>query len=691
MKTTRALILPGKTPRIWHAELDGARLAITSGTAKKPSTKEETFEQEHEAEDKFTSELLKKLRGGYVLDGAQGGLVAQFSSTTTGISSVSPDGETVWEVDDPSGVPTARVFTRSGQLLATHDLRALGIPQDLVADVVALSKDAALIACASTEVWKLDGTSLRVFASVEGCSGRLRMGGDRVLLRGHRARITLLDLEGNVVTSLENVEACALSDDGRYLATCARDAGELIVWNAKDGTEVRRCSLGEGRGVHDVAINAEHVAALWSYFPASSRRSTQAFSIETGEQVMPQVFPGFDTIGSREALTSTGFVVGFGTFYTGEDATPVREYVEFTRVGSSHGVHVASGGRFVLMRNKRGIVAVWDTTQLPREPPKVESRPKSKLPAPSTDWGGPKSPVPVVTDDALIIPFEHAPDGGGKELPGGLIYSSFADEVSTFVDCTSWPPRTSSRMHVFGAARTASGLFVLQHRDGLWLTRDFAERGKFVPLPRYAEVVGVLGEDPIIFDSDGLVPPLIWRGGEWKEVTGLHDIDAAGGTGAVNLSDGFGFITFRDAAWRVDEQQRATKLFDMRDVNASWAFPTIDGRFVSPLPEGKLVFFTREGHRLVIDMKEKRKVSLGVRPMPGPNRSLLVTYGGSYGKNKTEFIGARISLSGGRPTPLRRADFGLDAEDEVADLFMCGDEVLAYVEGNVFHRLRRNP
>lgn len=688
MKTTRALILPGKTPRIWKAELDGARLAITSGTTKKPATKDEAFEQEYEAEEKFTAELLKKLRGGYVLDGAQGGLVAQFLSTETGASSVSPDGEAVWDVDNTDHRPTARVYARSGQLLATHDLCALGMPRDLVADVVALSKDAALIACASTEVWKLDGAGLRVFASVEGCTGRLRMGGDRVLVRGHRGRATLLDLEGNAVTTLENVQHCALSDDGRYLATCARDAGEVIVWSAKDGTEARRCSFGVGRGVHDVAINGEHVVGVAIYFAGSSRHSMQAFSIATGAHVMPKLFPEIAIVGNIEALTSTGFVVGSGVFYMGEDATPVQQDLEFSRMPASRDAHVASGGRFVLKRNGKGIVAVWDTTRLPREAPKVEPKPKPKLPAPSTDWAVPETPVPGVTDDALIIPFAQAPVRV-RAIPGGLIYSSYADEVSTFVDCTSWPPRTTSRMVVFGAARTASGLFVLEHRDGLWLTRDFAERGERVPLPRSAEVVGVLGEDPIIFDSDGLVPPLLWRGGEWKEVTGLHAIDAPGGTGAVNLSDGFGFITFRNAAWRVDEQQRATKLFDMSDVNTSWTFPTIDGRVVCPLPEGKLIFFTREGRRLVVGMKEKRKVSLGVHPMPGPDRSLLVTYEGVLGKNKTEFIGARISLSGGRPTPLTRADFGLDDKARVAELFMCGEQVLAHVEGNVFHRLRR--
>src|SRR5690348_16730794 len=139
MTMKRELILPDKTPRIWKAELDGARLAITSGTRKKPATKEETFEQPHQAEDGYLAELLKKLRSGYVLDGAHGGLVGLFLASDNGMSSVSPDGETVWDVDNHGGdgqsVPTAKVYARAtGELLATHDLRARGIPQDLVAD-----------------------------------------------------------------------------------------------------------------------------------------------------------------------------------------------------------------------------------------------------------------------------------------------------------------------------------------------------------------------------------------------------------------------------------------------------------------------------------------------------------------------------------------------------------------------------
>ncbi|MCY1062693.1 hypothetical protein [Nannocystis sp. SCPEA4] len=688
MTTTRALILPGKTPRIWKAELDGGRLTITSGTMKKPATKEETFERPHEAEEKYVAELLKKLRGGYVLDGAQEGLVAQFLvSDENGASSVSPDGETVWDVENRGLVPTAKVYARSGELLATHDLRALGIPQDIVSDVVALSRDAALIACASTEVWKLDASGLRVFARAEGCTGRLRVGGDRVLLRGHRNLATLFDLDGNVIVTLENVQHCALGDDGRYLATCAEGAGELIVWDAKDGTEVRRCSFGAGRGVHDLAINGEHVAGLSIYFPGSGRRSIQAFSIATGEPALTKLFADTRSVGGVEAFTTTGFVVGSGSFYAGDDDTPVQENVELSRLASWRSAHVASGGRFVLERLTKGVVAVWDTTQLPREAPKVEPPPKPKLPAPGTDWVVPKTPAPQVTDDALVIPFENEPVGT-RVVPGGIIYSSYVDDVSTFVDLTSWPPRTSSRMVVFGAARSPSGMFALEHRDGLWLTRDFSERGEHLPTPRYADVVGFLGEAPMLFDLDGQVAPLIWQGGAWKEVTGLHAIDATGGTGAHNLSDGVGFITFRDAAWHVDAQARATKLFDMTGVNPSWTFPTIDGRVVCPLPAGKLVFYSRDGRKSVVDVTEKKKVSLGVQPMPGPNRSLLVTFNGTLGRNKTEFIGAQVPLSGGKPTLLTRADFGITA-DCVAELFMCGDEVLAHVEGPVFHRLKK--
>ena len=65
-------------------------------------------------------------------------------------------------------------------------------------------------------------------------------------------------------------------------------------------------------------------------------------------------------------------------------------------------------------------------------------------------------------------------------------------------------------MVVLGAARSPSGVFALQHRDGLWLTRDFSERGEHVPTPRYADVIGFLGEAPMIFDLDGVVAPLIW-------------------------------------------------------------------------------------------------------------------------------------------------------------------------------------
>jgi hypothetical protein len=74
--------------------------------------------------------------------------------------------------------------------------------------------------------------------------------------------------------------------------------------------------------------------------------------------------------------------------------------------------------------------------------------------------------------------------------------------------------------------------------------------------------------------------------------------------------------------------------------------------------------------------------------MPGPNRSLLVTLGGGIGRNKTEFIGAQVPLSGGKPTLLTRADFGITA-DQVSELFMCGEQVLAHVEGQVFHRLKK--
>jgi len=689
MVTKRALISSGKTPRIWKAELDGARLAITSGTAKKPVTKEEIFERPDEADEKYVAELIKKLRGGYVLDGAhaQEGLVAQFLASESGVTSVSPDGEAVWDVENLESAPSAKVYARTGELLATHDLPALGLPRDLVSDVVALSRDAALFACASTDVWKLDGSGLRLFAKAEGCTGRLRMGGDRVLLRGHRNRVTLFDVEGNVIAVLENVEHCALSDDDRFLATCAPQAGELIVWNAKDGTEVRRCSFGEGRGVHDVAVNGEHAAGIAIYFAGSGRRSFQAFSIASGARALTKLFA--DSIGAGvgrvQALTTTGFAVGSGTFFACDDDKPVQEHPELFRLSSWPSVHVASGGRFVVERNDKGVIAVWDTTRLPREAPKLEAPPKPKLPAPSTDWVVPKAPEPQVTDDALIIPFENE-DVRALVVPGGLIYSSFVDEVSTFVDLTSWPPRTSSRMLVLQAARSPSGVFVLYHRDGLWLTRDFSERGEHVPTPHYPEVVGVLGESPMIFDSDGAVAPLIFVDGKWKEVTGLHSIDAPGGTGAVNLGDGFSFITFRNAAWRIDAQQRATKLFDMKDVNTSWTFPTIDGRVVCPLPEGKLVFYSRDGRKSVVDVTEKKKVSLGVQPMPGPNRSLLMTLRGER-RNKTELIGAQVSLSGGKPRHLTRADFGITA-DRVAELFMCGAEVLAHVEGRVFHRLK---
>jgi len=687
MTTTRALILPGKTPRIWKAELHGARLAITSGTTKKPATREETFERPYEAEEKYLAELIKKLRAGYVLDGPQGGLVAQFLASENGVSSVSPDGETVWDVENRASVPTARVYARSGELLATHDLRALGISQDLVSDVVALSRDAALLACASTEVWKLDASKLRVFARAEGCTGRLRVGGGRVLLRGHRDLATLFDLDGNVIVALADVQHCALSDDGRYLATCAKDAGELVVWDANDGTQLRRCSFGAGRGVHDLAINGEHVAGLAIYFAGSSRHSTQAFSITTGERALTKLFPDTGIGGSVEAFTTTRFVVGSGSFYAGDDATPVHENLEFSRLPGWRSAHVASAGRFVLERLTKGVVAVWDTTLLPREAPKVEPPPKPKLPAPGTDWVVPKTPAPQVTDDALVIPFENEPIGT-RVVPGGIIYSSYVDEVSTFVDLTSWPPRTSSRMVVLGAARSPSGRFALQHRDGLWLTRDFSERGEHLPTPRHADVVGFLGEAPMLFDLNGEVAPLIWLDGAWKEVTGLHAIDATGGTGAHNLSDGFGFITFRDAAWCVDAQARATKLFDMTGVNPSWTFPTVDGRAVCPLPAGKLVFYSRDGRKRVIDVTEKKKLSLGVQPMPGPNRSLLVTLEGVMGRNKTEFVGAQVSLSEGKPTLLTRADFGITA-DRVSELFMCGDEVLARVEGQIFHRLKQ--
>lgn len=683
MTTTRKLLLPGKTPRVWRAELDDGRLAITSGTAKKATTKEETFERPHKAQEKYVAELLKKLRSGYVLDGAQGALVGQFLVSEQSVSSVTADGETVWDVE----AVTAKVHaSASGELLATHDLRALGIPEDFVADVVALSRDAALFACASTDVWKLDSAGLRVFAKAQGCTGRLRLGGNRVLLRGHRDRATVFDLEGNVVLALENVQHAALSDDGRYLATCAPDGGELVVWSAKDGAELRRCSFGGGRGVHDVAIDSEHVAGLSVYFPGAGRHAFLAFSIAGGEPVLTKLFTDLGS-GIVEVFTTTGFAVGSGSFFSGDDPTPVLEHVEFWRLARAHSAHVASGGRFLLSHNEKGIVAVWDTSLLPREAAKVEAPPKPRLPAPSTDWVVPQAPEPRVTEDALVIPFANEPIGG-VALPGGILYSSYVDDVSTFVDLTSFPPRISSRMVVLGAARSPSGMFALQHRDGLWLTRDFSERGQHLMTPGYADVVGFLGEAPMLFDMDGNVAPLIWLDGTWKEVTGLHSIDATGGTGAVNLSDGFGFITFRDAAWRVDAQARATKLFDMTGVNPSWTFPTIDGRAVCPLPAGKLVFYSRDGRKLVMDVTEKKKVSLGVQPMPGPNRSLLVTLESEARGKAADFIGAQVALSGGKPTLLTRADFGITA-GRISELLMCGNEVLARVEGNVFHRMKR--
>ena len=58
-----------------------------------------------------------------------------FLVSDNGVSSVSPDGETVWDVDNHDGdgqsVPTAKVYAcANGELLATHDLRAQGIPQE---------------------------------------------------------------------------------------------------------------------------------------------------------------------------------------------------------------------------------------------------------------------------------------------------------------------------------------------------------------------------------------------------------------------------------------------------------------------------------------------------------------------------------------------------------------------------------
>ena len=128
----------------------------------------------------------------------------------------------------------------------------------------------------------------------------------------------------------------------------------------------------------------------------------------------------------------------------------------------------------------------------------------------------------------------------------------------------------------------------------------------------------------------------------------------------------------------------------MTDVNTSWTFPTSTGARCARCPAGKLVFYSRDGRKVVIDVTEKKKASLGVQPMPGPNRSLLVTLEGTMGRNKTEFIGAQVSLSGGRPMLLTRADFGITA-DRVSELFMCGDEVLARVEGKVFHRMKKPP
>lgn len=177
MKFTRSLILPGKSPRTWKAELVEERLIITAGTAKKPTVTDETHADSYAAQTAFVDALKKQLKRGYMLDGPHDALVSQFAAKQTA-GSISPAGEAVWLVANNA---SASVHAPSGELLETFDLGALGMTVKDVSDVVALSRDAALFASGLVDVWKLERGVLRVFAK----PARRR---DRVDARRRRSR-----------------------------------------------------------------------------------------------------------------------------------------------------------------------------------------------------------------------------------------------------------------------------------------------------------------------------------------------------------------------------------------------------------------------------------------------------------------------------------------------------------------------
>ena len=694
---TRKLLLDGRSKRLWHAEVSGTNLRIATGAASKaPVFKEKAHGYVDAAIHALRKAQLAKLRAGYVLDGPHGALVALLGLEAHSHVSLSPDGTRIWQAIGMNG--KASFSVRS---LATGEVifeRELDSSFQGVHDIHACSATEALISTMRGVVVRVDLEGACEQWSDTYGAYRLDGAGDRILqLTSSQGAILFDARDARIIARVADANAAALSADGTMMVACREKSSSIEILDASDGSERARLSLGHGQGVRALAIGAEHVVAAGIWFPGSARQSTWAWSLADGARVATERFgDADDSLHGDAVLGASGALVallgaggGVLEIYGWKDPKPKLLSYELGRTTKVSRLRASSDGRWLLGFDGSGVVAVWDFARIleghgeneflswsaedrevKEDKPRKELLPAIKEAATEPDG-----------DCMFTVDLGNVPSFAGA-AGNGALYTSFSSEVTTFVDYSAWPPRTVRRAgSTISCVRSARGVWLVPDGKGLWITDDFSEQGDRLEPPFEAEHVGWLGEAPVIFDRNGEATPQVFVAGAWVPITGLVKADAPGGTGTIRLADGTSILTFRGAAYRIDESHRAHLLFEGKPGLGGDAVAMADGRVA--YDGGLCVWIDGPGRKNMSLATGSKKHGITLLTAGPPGR-LLLTFSSGGGPNRTNLAGSILALAG-RATLLDKALFGVEPKTVLNELFTCGGRIVARVEfGNTF-------
>lgn len=694
---TRKLVLDGRSKRLWHAEVSGTNLRIATGAASKAlAFTEKAHGYVGAAIDALRKAQLIKLRAGYVLDGPHGALVALLGIEAHSHVSLSPDGARIWQAIGMNG--KASFSVRSLATGAVIFERELDSSFHGVFDIHACSATEALISTMRGVVVRVDlEGACEEWSDIDGAY-RIDGAGDRILqLTGRHGAILFDARDARIIARVPDAKAAALSADGTMMVACSEKSSSIEILDAGDGSERARLSLGHGQGVRALAVGAAHVVAAGIWFPGSARQSTWAWSLADGARVATERFgDADDSLHGEAVLGASGALVallgaggGVLEIYDWKDPKPKLLSYELGRTTKVSRLRASSDGRWLLGFDGSGVIAVWDFARI------LEGHGENELLSWSAEDREVKQDRPRTEPLPAIKEAATEPDGDGMftvdlgNVPifagvagNGALYTSFSSEVTTFVDYSAWPPRTVRRAgSTISCVRSARGAWLVPDGKGLWITDDFSAQGDRLEPPFEAERVGWLGEAPVIFDRDGEVTPQVFVAGAWVPITGLVKADAPGCTGTIRLADGTSILTFRGAAYRIDESHRAHRLFEGEPGFGGDAVAMADGRVA--YNGGLCVRIDGPGRTRTSLATGSKKHGITLLTA-GPPRRLLLTFSGGGGPNRTNLAGSILALAG-RATLLDKALFGVEPKTVLGELFTCGGRIVARVDfGSTF-------